>query len=60
MAACLLIPVGLGIAVQGWEHDGQDLGRIVTDEAHNVLIIPVIQRSLCHLEDRKCTLCSGS
>lgn len=38
----LLVPMGLGVAVQGREHDGQDLGGIVADEAHDVLIIPVI------------------
>lgn len=27
----LLVPVGLGVAVQGWKHDGQNLGCIVTD-----------------------------
>ncbi len=44
-----LVPVGLGVAVQRWEHDGQDLGGVVTDQAHDVLIVPVIQSSFCHL-----------
>lgn len=43
--------MGLGVAVQGRKHDGQDLCCIVADQAHDVLVVPVIQRSLCHLED---------
>lgn len=45
-----LVPVGLGVAVEGWEHDGQDLSSVVTDQAHDVLIVPVVQSSLCHLK----------
>lgn len=44
-----LVPVGLGITVQRREHDGQDLGGVVADQAHDVLIVPVVQSSLCHL-----------
>lgn len=44
-----LVPVGLGVAVEGWEHDGQYLGGVVTDQAHDVLIVPVVQSSFCHL-----------
>lgn len=56
---CLLVPVGLGVAVQGWEHDGQNLGCVVTDQTHDVLIIPVVQRSLRHLQRSKCTMRLG-
>lgn len=44
-----LVPVGLGVAVERWEHDGQDLGGVVADQAHDVLIVPVVQSSFCHL-----------
>lgn len=44
-----LIPVGLGVAVEGREHDGQDLGGVVTDQTHDVLIVPVVKSSFCHL-----------
>lgn len=44
-----LVPVGFGIAVKGREHDGEDLGSVVADQAHDILIIPVVQRSLCYL-----------
>ena len=43
--------MGLGVAVERWEHDGQDLGGVVTDQAHDVLIVPVMQSSLCHLNN---------
>lgn len=54
-----LVPVGLGITVQGWEHDGQDLGGVVADQAHDVLIVPVVQSSLCHLTAQEVLACEG-
>lgn len=46
-----LIPVGFGIAVEGWEHDWEDFGSIVTDQAHDVLVVPVVKSSLRYLHD---------
>ena len=48
-----LVPVGLGVAVQRGEHDGQDPGRVVADQAHDVLVVPVVQRPLCHLQEQR-------
>lgn len=36
-------------SVQATEHDGKDLVDVFLDEAENVLVIPEVQRSLCHL-----------
>lgn len=52
-----LVPVGLGITVQRWKHDGQDLGGVVADQAHDVLIVPVVQSSLCHLTAQEVLPC---
>lgn len=49
MLSALLVPVFLAL-VECREHDGQDGGHIVTDEAEDVLIVPEVQSSLCHLE----------
>lgn len=38
----LLVPVALGVFVESRKHDGENLGSIVTDQTHDVLIIPVI------------------
>lgn len=45
----LLVPVALGVPVERREHDGQDSGSIVADQAHDVLIVPVIECTFCHL-----------
>lgn len=45
----LLVPVALGVPVECREHDGEDSGSIVTYQAHDVLIVPVIESTLCHL-----------
>lgn len=45
-----LVPVVFTVPVEGWEHDGKDGGRVVTDQTHNVLIVPVVEGSLRHLE----------
>lgn len=44
-----LVPMGLGVAVECREHDGQDPGSVVADQTHDVLIVPVVQSSLGHL-----------
>ena len=44
----LLVPVFFAF-VQGWEHEGHNAGHIVTDQTQDVLVIPKIQRSFCHL-----------
>jgi hypothetical protein len=36
----------LGVLVERREHDGQYDFGVVTDEGHDVLVVPVIQRSL--------------
>ncbi len=46
----VLVPVALGVLVESGKHDGEDLGGIVTDQAHDVLIVPVIQCSFSNLE----------
>lgn len=45
----LLVPVALRVPVERGEHDGEDSGSIVTYQAHDVLIVPVIESTLCHL-----------
>lgn len=46
---CILVPVAFGVPVERRKHDGEDTGSIVTDQAHDVLIVPVVQGTLCHL-----------
>lgn len=43
--------MSLRIFVQRWEHDRQYHGRVITDKTHDVLVVPIIQRSFCHLQD---------
>lgn len=50
MGEHLLVPVTLGVLVECWEHDGEDFGCVITDQAHDVFIVPVVQRSLRHLQ----------
>lgn len=45
----LLIPVLFG-AIEGWEHYRQDNTNVITDKTQDVLIVPIVQRSLCYLE----------
>ena len=52
-AGVILVPVALGVLVESREHDGEDLGGVVTDQTHDVLVVPVVQRPLCHLEHPK-------
>lgn len=51
----LLVPVLLSL-IQGWEHDGQNGANIVTDQTKDVLIIPVVQGSLSHLQSAQTQL----
>ena len=44
-----LVPVVLGDAVESREHDGQHSVAVLVDEVHDVLIVPEVQRPLCHL-----------
>lgn len=46
----ILVPVALGVLVESRKHDGEDLSGIVADQAHDVLVVPVIQRSFSNLE----------
>lgn len=45
-----LVPVVLGVPVEDKENDGEDLGRTVTYQAHDVLIVLIINSTFCHLE----------
>lgn len=44
-----LVPMGLGVAIEGGKYHGQQLCRVVAHQAHDVLIVPVVQRTLGHL-----------
>ena len=48
-SVCVLVPVALGVLVERGEHDGEDLGRVVADQTHDVLVVPVVQSPLSHL-----------
>lgn len=50
MGEHLLVPVTLWVLVECWEHDGEDFGCVITDEAHDVFVVPIVQRSLRHLQ----------
>lgn len=43
------VPVLFGDPVQAGEHDGQDDAGVLLDQTHYVLVVPVVQSSLCHL-----------
>lgn len=49
----LLVPVALRVPVERGEHDGEDPGSVVTYQAHDVLVVPVIERPLGHLRERR-------
>ena len=48
----LLVPVAFGVPIECRNHDGEDAGSIVADEAHDVLIVPVVEGALRHLARR--------
>lgn len=50
MRCSLLVPVGFWVAVQSGEHNWQNLCCVVADQAHDVLVVPVVQSSLGHLK----------
>ena len=41
--------MGLAVLVERREHDWQDDGGVVADEGHDVLVVPVVQRTLSNL-----------
>ena len=43
------VPVLFGDPVQAGKHDWQDDAGVLLDQAHDVLVVPVVQRSLCNL-----------
>lgn len=43
------IPVLFGDSVQATEHDREDLVDVLLNEAEDVLVVPEVQSSLCHL-----------
>jgi len=45
-----LVPVLLGDPIKSRKHDCQDNGRVLFYQAHNVLVVPVIQSPLSHLQ----------
>ena len=51
--------MGLAVLVQCREHDRQDDGGVVADEGHDVLVVPVVQRPLGHLQIYKSQLSEG-
>lgn len=42
-----------GDSVQTSKHDGKDLVDVLLDEAENVLVVPEVQSSFCHLGQEK-------
>ena len=51
MCVCvhIRVPVLFGDAVQAAKHDGQDLVDVLLDQTQDVLVIPEVERPLCHL-----------
>ena len=52
-----LVPVLLRDAVERREHDRQNHVAVLLDQAHYVLVIPVVQRSLRHLAAECACVC---
>jgi hypothetical protein len=44
------IPVRLGVLVERREDDGEDDGDVVSHEVDDILVVPIVQRTLCDLE----------
>lgn len=42
----------LRIFVKSWEHNGQDYRCIVANQAHNILVVPIVKGTFSHLEVR--------
>lgn len=51
-AGSLLVPVTFGVLIKSREHDGEDFGSIVTDQTHDIFIVPVIQCPLSNLKHK--------
>ena len=47
-----LVPVCLGVFVECREDDGEESLTVVSNQTHNIVITPVVQRALCNLEDK--------
>jgi len=45
-----LVPVFLGDPIKCRKHDCQDNSRVLFNQTHNVLIVPVVQSTLSHLQ----------
>ena len=45
----LLVPMSFWVLIQCRKHYGQNCAYIVTDQTHDVFIVPIIQSPLCHL-----------
>ena len=43
------VPVLFGDPVEAGEHDGQDDAGVLLDQTHDVLVVPVVESSLCNL-----------
>lgn len=49
----LLVPMTFGVLIKSREHNGENFGSIVTDQAHDILVVPVIQRPLSNLNHKR-------
>jgi len=47
-----LVPVFFRDPVESGKHDGQDDGRVLFNQTHDVLIVPVVQSPLGHLQQQ--------
>ena len=48
-----LVPVLLGDPIESRKHDRQDNGRVLLYQTHDVLVVPVIQSPLSHLQHKQ-------
>jgi len=45
-----LVPVGLGVLVECRDDDGKELLAVVPNQTHYVVIAPVVECTLCNLD----------
>lgn len=45
-----LVPVIVGVLVEGWQDDVEKGLAVVAHQAHDVVVAPVVEGPLCHLE----------
>lgn len=45
-----LVPVGLRVVVERGEHDGQDDRRVLGDQRHDVVVVPVVKSTFGDLK----------